>query len=87
MAGEQSRINGNTHVSTNLLLNSAGFDNLRSFFTKKEKRTHFIKMSPTWAVHFALFEDVTPRLATVSISGNVLPIVLASKSGLITVLP
>ncbi len=35
MAGEQERINGNTHVSTNLRINSAGVDNLRSFFTKK----------------------------------------------------
>ncbi len=39
-------------------------------------------MSPIWAFHFALFENVNPSLAADSISGNVLPLVLTFKSGL-----
>ncbi len=58
-----------------------------SFFSKKERRMHFLKMSSTWAVHFALFENVTPRLVTDSTSDNVLPFMLAFKSGSVTALP
>ncbi len=34
----------NTHASANFRINSVGVDNLRSFFTKKEWRTHFLKI-------------------------------------------
>ncbi len=54
-------MNGNAHTSTNLRINSVGVDNLPSFFTKKEKRAHFIQIYSTWVVRFALFENVTPR--------------------------
>ncbi len=39
MAGEQWKIGRNTPISTNLRIKSAGNDNLRSLFRKKERRT------------------------------------------------
>ncbi len=41
MAEEQYRINGNTHVSINLRINSAGVDSLRRVFTKKRDVSTF----------------------------------------------
>ncbi len=58
MAGEQYRIIGVTHASANLRMYSAGVDNLRSFFAKKDRRTHFLKIPSIRLAHFAFLANV-----------------------------
>ncbi len=45
MAGEKYRIIGNTHTSEYLRISSAGVNSLQTFVTKKERRTHFLKIN------------------------------------------
>ncbi len=72
------------HTSSNLLLNSAGVDSLRSFFAVKGRRTHFLKIPSTWLVFLAI---VTPGDVSDSPVDCALSFMAAYNSGSVQAFP